>query len=212
MKNSENKLSAGRAIFILLFICFIAEFTIRFVLAFSYVPETGGSSLDVLYGIVRMLSGRTLYTNPELPPYAVIGYMPLHYYVVAGVCQLFGVAQNIHDVSTVNRIIILMFNLFLFIPTDRILHNIFEIRNRKSSWSAFFVIFLIINSSDYSGPGSFYLLVLLFSIYYFLCFLKLHTNKYGSELVLSGIFGALACFTDQFGFLLQVTVVLFFWV
>ena len=211
MKSIEKEISKGRVIFISLFICFLSEFTIRFILALSYVPETGGASLDVLYGIVRMLSGRPLYTNPELPPYAVIGYMPLHYYVVAGVSQLFGVGQSIHDVSALNRVINLLFNVSLFIPVHRIIKNIFEIRDRLTVWSVFFAVFIFIYSADYSGPGSFYLLVLMFSIYYFLCFLKLHSNKYGSELVLSGIFGALACFTNQFGFIIQIASVLFLW-
>ena len=102
-------------------------------------------------------------------------------------------------------------NVSLFIPVHRIIKNIFEIRDRLTVWSVFFAVFIFIYSADYSGPGSFYLLVLMFSIYYFLCFLKLHSNKYGSELVLSGIFGALACFTNQFGFIIQIASVLFLW-
>ena len=209
MATENNKTSNGKVIMVLLLIGFLVQLIFRIILAFSYIPETGGHSLDVLFGIIRMLSGRSLYTNPELPPYPVIQYMPLHYFVIAGVAQLFGVAQNLHDISTVNRLAAILFNLFLFIPVSRILKNIFEIPNRLTYWSSFFAIFLLLNSSNYSGPGSFYLLVLLFSVYYFLCFLKLHHYKYGSELVLSGIFGSLAFFTDQFGFIVQLATLLF---
>lgn len=207
---SNNGLQlAGKKVFVVLLAGFIIEFIYRVVLCFSFVPETGGSSVNVLFGVSRMLEGRSLYTNPELPPFPFINFMPLHYYTVAGVSQLFGIGERIHSLSVINRLLCLLFNLLIFIPVRRSLKNIFEVTDKKMSWAVFFIIFLLLRSYNFSGPGSLYLLALLFSVYYFLCFLNLYTNKYGAELVLCGIFSSLASFTNQAGFVVQLTIFLF---
>ena len=198
-----------KVIFSLLCLVFLYTLTLRIILVFSYIPETGGASLDVLYGILRILKGRNLYNNPELPPYAVVQCMPLYYYVVAGLSQILGISQSIHAVSVINRLCALGFNLLLFIPLQRILRKIFDCQEKFSHWTTFLAIFILIPSADYSGTGSLCLLATAFSIYYFLCFLNLYDDKYGSELVLSGIGASLAFFINQYSFFLLVCILLF---
>ena len=197
MVNSSRHTLLLRVIFSSLCLVFLYTLTLRIVFLLSYLPETGGSSIDVLYGIMRILKGRNLYNNPELPPYPVIQFMPLYYYVVAGVSQILEISQNLHAVSVVNRMCSLGFNLFIFIPVHRILKKIFECHETIIHWIAFMVIFILIPAADFAGVGSLCLLAMTFAIYYFLCFLNLYDYKYGSELVLTGIATALAVFIDQ---------------
>ena len=204
MIGSQKNPIAIRTVFILLGLGFISLLILRLIYSLSYIPATQGSTINMLYGIMKMLNGRNLYSSPELPPYSVIQFMPLQYYVVAGVSQLMGISQNLHAVTELNRLLCLFFNLLLFIPLFRILVKIFGVKNKELYWSVYFGCFMLIPSSDYTGQGSLFILVVLFAIYYFFCFQNLYDNKYGAELVLSGIFTALAFFTNQIGFILFI--------
>ncbi len=209
MSSPQKYHLAVRTVFIVLGLAFLSLVIIRLIYAFSYIPATESSTINMLYGVIRMLNGRGLYSNPELPPYSVIQFMPLQYYVVAGMSQLAGAAQSIHAVTEMNRLLCLFFNLLMVIPIFRILKNIFDIKNKELCCSVYFGSFILVPASDYTGQGSLFLLAVLFAIYYFLCFLNLYEFKYGSELVLSGIFTALTFFTNQIGFLLFLGILFY---
>ncbi len=200
---------AAKAAFLLLFIGFLGVLVLRVILSFSYVPETGGVSVNVMFGIMRMLDNHSLYTNPERPPFPIIQYMPLHYYVVAGIAQLLRIDQDLHLVMVLNRLLCLVFDLLLFIPVQRILWHIFMIKNRKICWAVCFSIFLILPNTNYGRIDNLYLLSFGFAIYYFLGFLSLFKNKYGAEIVFAAIFGSLSFFTKQSGMFLLVSMFLF---
>ncbi|MEP7265313.1 MAG: hypothetical protein ABI772_12480, partial [Bacteroidota bacterium] len=150
-----------------------------------------------------------LYSNPELPPFPIIQYMPMHYYVVAGLAQLFRIDQDVHSVMMLNRFLCLLFDLILFIPVQRILWHTFLIKNRKICWAVCFGIFLILPNTNYGRIDNLYLLSFAFAIYYFLGFLSLFKNKYGAEIVFAAIFGSLAFFTKQSGIFLLAAMFLF---
>lgn len=200
---------AAKVAFWLLFAGFCGVLILRIILAFSYIPETGGVSVNVMFGIIRILNNHWLYTNPELPPFPIIQYMPLHYYVVAGIAQLLGIEQDVHGVMVLNRLLCLTFDLLLFIPVQRILWHIFMIRSRKICWAVCFGIFLILPNTNYGRIDNLYLLSFCFAIYYFLGFISLNKNKYGAEIVFASIFGSLALFTKQSGLFLLAGMFLF---
>ncbi len=78
-------------------------FILRMILATSYLPETGGVSINVLYGILRILHGNYLYTDPEQPPFPIIQYMPLHFYIIKNLAVAAGIQENVHGVMVMNR-------------------------------------------------------------------------------------------------------------
>ena len=84
---------------------------LRLVLSISHLAETGGVSVNVAYGIVRVLEGLPLYSNPELPPFAIIQYMPLHYRLVELLALLFNLEGNPHAIVTLNRLVCLAIDL-----------------------------------------------------------------------------------------------------
>jgi len=81
----------------------------KFILARSYVPELGGFERNVIWGVQQILAGNPLYTNPDLPPFSMIQYMPLYYYLMAFLGKMAGIqAGDAHAVYVLCR----GFNLF----------------------------------------------------------------------------------------------------
>jgi len=70
----------------------------------SYAPEWGGFERNVIWGIQQIMQGKPLYSNPEAAPFAIVQYMPLYYYTVAGLGNLFSVDPlDAHQVYTLAR-------------------------------------------------------------------------------------------------------------
>ena len=82
----------------------------KFILAGSYVPELGGFERNVIWGVQQILAGNPLYTNPDLPPFSMIQYMPLYYYLMAFIGKAAGIQSvDAHAVYALCR----GFNLFI---------------------------------------------------------------------------------------------------
>ena len=82
----------------------------KFILAGSYVPELGGFERNVIWGVQQIIAGNPLYTNPDLPPFSLIQYMPLYYYLMAFLGKVAGIqAGDAHAVYALCR----GFNLFI---------------------------------------------------------------------------------------------------
>lgn len=84
---------------------------LRLVLSISHLAETGGVSVNVVYGVVRIMDGLPLYSNPEEPPFAIIQYMPLHYRIVQALAVLFNLDGNPHWIVALNRLVCLAIDL-----------------------------------------------------------------------------------------------------
>jgi hypothetical protein len=84
---------------------------LRMVLAVSHLAETGGVSVNVVYGIVRVLEGLPLYSNPEQAPFAIIQYMPLHYRIVQALALVLNLEGNPHAIVALNRLVCLAIDL-----------------------------------------------------------------------------------------------------
>src|SRR4051812_1556363 len=101
----------------LLAVAAVMVLILRLLLAFSYLPETGGMSVNMMYGTLHLLKTGMLYINPELPPFSITQYMPLHYYIVRGLAKLFN-AGDVHQLMILHRIVCLLFSvLYCFIVT-----------------------------------------------------------------------------------------------
>ncbi len=84
---------------------------VRLLLAFSYAPDTGGVSVNIVYGISHLAETGKLYTNPEEPPFAIIQYTPFHYYTVYHLACLMGIEHNVYGLLVVNRLFCLTLSL-----------------------------------------------------------------------------------------------------
>ena len=187
--------------FILLALGFVAVLLLRIILVFSYIPETGGVSVNVLFSIVRMLNGYSLYTDPQLPPYPVVQYMPLHYFIVTGLGKLMSIQNNIHAVSVLNRLLCLAFDLLVFIPVYKILSNIFKVNSRQLIAAVCMCIFLILPNSNYARIDNLYLLLFITAIYQMLLFVSKPATDL-RKLAITAFIISLAIFTKQSGLFL----------
>ena len=187
--------------FLMLTIAFISVLLLRIIIVFSYVPETGGVSVNVLFSLVRMMNGYSLYVDPQLPPYSVVQYMPLHYYVVAMFGKLLGLQNNVHAVSVLNRLLCLAFDLLAFIPVFKILSQLFEIKNKKIIAATCMSIFLVLPNPNYARVDNLYLLTFMFAVYFILQYLK-NQNNQSPKLIYSAVAISLAIFTKQSGLFL----------
>ena len=187
--------------FLLISAAFAAVLLLRITLVFSYVPETGGVSVNVLFALMRLLNGFPLYSNPELPPYPVVQYMPLHYYVVLLFAKISGIQQNVHAVSVLNRLLCLAYDLLVIIPIRNILIKIFGISSKRLIASAFMCIFLVLPNPDYSRVDNLYLLLFFIAVYFFLKFIS-ESNSNSRNLIYGAVTAALAIFTKQSGLFL----------
>ncbi|UFH55091.1 glycosyltransferase family 39 protein [Spirosoma sp. KNUC1025] len=84
---------------------------IRLKTIFLVNPDIGGIESNIVYSVLRMLSGYPLYDNPEIAPYAITQYSPIYYYLTVGVAQLSGLTpDDVYYVYIVGRCISLVFN------------------------------------------------------------------------------------------------------
>lgn len=191
--------------FWLLAIAFVAVLLLRIILVFSYIPETGGVSVNVLFSIVRLMNGYALYSDPQLPPYPIAQYMPLHYAIVSTIGKVLGFQSNIHAISVLNRFLCLAYDLLVFIPVYKILRNQFAIQNKQVIAAVCMSIFLVLPNPNYGRVDNLYLLSFMWSLYFFLAFIS-DNNHASRKLIYAGITVSFGMLTKQSGvFLLAAT-------
>lgn len=199
-----KKIHAGNILLSLLCSMAFALLGLRLVLALSYLPETGGVSINVLYGIARLSGGHPLYTSPELPPFPIIQYMPLHFYLVSGIAQLTGNGGDVHALMVINRLLCLLFDLFSVMVIVYTLRRILFIP-AVLSWAMSCIYFLMIPGILYGRSDNLYLLFFLVTLAILLksfLYPRSKALQVLSTAMLAGIFSALAFFSKQTGIFL----------
>lgn len=174
---------------------------LRLVLATSYLPETGGVSINVLYGIVRVVHGELLYTDPEQPPFAIIQYMPLHFHLIKILSVITGNEGDIHGLMVVNR----LFCLSLDVLTTILLVWHMRRNFRLSVTEAFLfpaLYFCCIPSIIFGRADNLYLLFFLLAN---LMIIGPGQSSTGwKKIAAAGLFTALSMLTKQTGIFLAL--------
>lgn len=185
---------------------------LRIILAFSWLPETGGVSINVLYGIKRLVDGLPLYTSPEQPPFPVIQYMPLYFYLVKTLASISGHTE-IHSLMVLNRCLCLIADLACTWLLSVMLIRSFRM-SILSSWTLALVYFVSIPAIIYGRVDNFYLLFTITTIAISIRNLISYDNQRGAESnfrswVLPGILAGLSVLTKQTGLFLCIFTVSF---
>lgn len=136
---------------------------LRLVLSISHLAETGGVSVNVAYGIIRILEGLPLYSNPEQPPFAIIQYMPLHYRIVQGLALLLHLDGNPHAIVALNRLFCLAIDVGSCIILWRLFARHFRIGRIWSSILTL-VLFTSIPAVAYARVDNLYLFFFISTI------------------------------------------------
>lgn len=144
------------ALFTILAIMGISLLALRIILAFSWLPETGGVSINVLYGIKRIMDGFPLYTSPEQAPFPIIQYMPLYFYFVKTIAGVLGLS-DIHSLMVLNRSLCLWADMACTCIISTMLIRIFGMRTLPA-WTLSLIYFVSIPAIIYGRADNLYLL------------------------------------------------------
>jgi hypothetical protein len=160
--------------------------------------EIGGVEINVINGILKIMDGQMLYSDPAKPTYDIIQYSPVYYYVVAGIAEVIRITpEDPHKVIILTRTIALIVNLFTAISIFFIARR-FNLQKTVSIFAAIFT-FVIQTQHYYSRGDSLYCLLFFIS---FLFFVKFVQGKRLRDLVFFTIFSIVCILTKQTGMFL----------
>ena len=143
MKINSINISPGSLLIFIIVLMSLSLLILRINLSLSYLPEIGGVSINVLYGIIRLVTGSQLYTNPETAPFPIIQYMPLHFYIVAFLSKVIGISNNVHSMMVLNRLFCLFIDLAtVYILGKTLIHSLSI--SKKIAWPLALIYFLSI--------------------------------------------------------------------
>lgn len=74
--------------------------------------DLGGAEINTVYGAQKLLLGRPLYEDPEMPPFDVMQYAPAHYAMLDGLARSMGVGpEDSCGLFKISRCLALLLNL-----------------------------------------------------------------------------------------------------
>lgn len=161
--------------------------------------DIGGAEINVVYGVQKILLGRSLYEDPELPPFDVMQYTPAYY----GVCVAAAMVLNIdpHDsyaLFLLSRIISLIVNLVTCLWIFRLCKTL-EI-DAWLSVAVAAIAFTLFTEHFYSRGDSMYALLFTGTLVVFVRWLKHGVNA--KALVIVALLAVLCLLCKQTGILL----------
>jgi hypothetical protein len=199
-KNYLFKLLAALSVLL-----FIVDIVLRIHIISFYTVEIGGIEINVIDGIVKILSGQPLYTDPANPPYDIIQYAPIYYYLVSGIAKMLNIhSEDPQSVFILTRTVALLANLFTSLVVYYTARR-FQLKKIKSMLAGIFA-FIILTQHYYSRGDSLFCLLFFTSVYFFIKYLE---NKRSILIVSFALFSFLCIFTKQSGIIIPLTVVIF---
>jgi hypothetical protein len=201
MNTTRLNISPGVILIFIILMMTLCLLILRVNLAFSYLPEIGGVSINVMYGIMRLLSGSELYTNPEAAPFPIIQYMPLHFYIVSFIGKLLGLTNDVHAMMVVNRIFCLILDVSTVFIIGRTLIKTLQVR-KDLAISLSCIYFLSIPSIIYARVDNLYLFFFVATIAILIkkVFSNGASHRFHTRLIFfSGVLCMLSLLTKQTG-------------
>ncbi len=164
-------------------------------LVFANSPNIAGVENNIVYFVQRILSGSSLYSNPEEAPYAIAQYSPLYYCLVAAVAKTIGInAEDITTLFILNRVVSLVLILSISCCVYHIGKKGFEFTRKKSLLLAA-AVFIFMEISSFARPDS------LANATWFLSFLIFLVSQQKRNpsllLVASALVATIAVFSKQ---------------
>jgi hypothetical protein len=187
-------------------LAFVLLLIFRIQLIGYYDNSVGSFEFNILHGIQKILSGQTLYTNPELPPFDIIQKTPLYYYLVAGFAKIMGlIATDVMPLLRLNRIIALLLN----IGTLAVFYRIFRVITLAKRYAAFSIcsiLFYVFTEHYFTKMDALY--ILFFAIIVYLL-VKNHQNFQVKHALYLGALSGLMILSKQTGIFLIILILPF---
>ncbi len=186
-----------RAIPLLIILCLVIVGVCRLAIVDFYNSSFNGADSYVVYGVQRLLRGEPLYQNPEAPPYAIIQYSPLFYFLAAGCCKIFAIAATeVQSVFRVCRGLNLLENIGTLLFVWLIIRNTSPLK--KNRWIYATPALLALTYHYYTRTDS--LALMFFAA--FMAALTLHAGKGSRRALLGAAIALVLCiFSKQSGVL-----------
>ena len=177
---------------------------------FAHTPNLGAMESNVIYGIQRLLAGWELYTDPAKPPYAILQYTPLYYYLCALLGKLFGVSpDDLISVLILNRSLSLLFNFLTVLVAYRLITKALALP-RFWALGASLLMFLYLEPAHYGRPDSLESCCFMMAVYAMMRYVGdgEHSGKWGYILG-AGCAAVLATLAKQNGVILLMVLSVF---
>jgi hypothetical protein len=190
-----------KSLFIFVLILFAVNLFVRLYIIPFYNIEIGGIEINIIDGVIKILSGQKLYTDPANPPYDIIQYSPVYYYLVAGLSKVFGIsAGDPYAIFIVTRCMALVSNLLTMVVVY-FLSRRFKLSQVNSILAGIFS-FVILTQHYYSRGDSLYCLLFMTATYFFIGYIE---NNRKTDLVAFAFVSFCCIFTKQSGIIIPVT-------
>lgn len=177
---------------------------------FFHTFDIGGLEHYWICSIQKILLGYNLYENPQVPPFDIIQYAPLHFYLVAFIEKITGInGYNPYDVYLTSRIVALSLNIIMLFIIAAILHKVFRVKVGLNILACV-LSFVTLTPHFYSRGDCLYIVLSLGSFAFFLLFIKsvFFKNKV-IFLIISCLLAVLTLFTKQSGLMIMGIYVFF---
>lgn len=178
---------------------------VRFKVIYLAHPDVGGVENNVIYSILRLLGGHSLYENPAAAPYAITQYSPIYYHLVAGVAKLTRLSpDDVYGVYSLSRQLSLAANLLFLGGVAQLARRL-----RLPAYLIVAVVLLIfawIPPQSYGRPDSLSNALVVWTIYAMIQWFTAGTARWWQGAVPTAGLTALALFTKQSAIFLPVLV------
>ncbi|MCB9183534.1 MAG: DUF2029 domain-containing protein [Flavobacteriales bacterium] len=164
--------------------------------------DFGGSELNVLHGIQRVVRGEAIYMDPEQPPFAVVQYTPAYHVITGRLCRALGIAaDDARGLQQISRAFALLLNLLTMLAVALAARAAGA--GQWSSLSAAALTSLAFSPHFYSRVDALYALFFVFAVLFMLRWATRREGRSGTpELILAGLCTALALLSKQTAVLL----------
>lgn len=187
-------------------IIFIYTFITRWDIVSSYASDIEGIEPNVIFSIQQLISGKSLYTNPEEVPYSITQYTPLYYYLSAYVATLMNLnsTDDLHEIYVIGRSISMIFNLFSVFVIFYVIKNIFNIDWKIALTTSIFSFIYQYRWNCSTRPDSMLNFFILLSVVFFLKYLYNIQHKQTITLIIAIFFSIISIFIKQSGIQLPI--------
>jgi hypothetical protein len=162
-----NVMKIAAALSVVFFVILVA---IKVFFSLSYLPDLSGSETSTIFPIQFLADGRSIYSDPEEPPFRFTQYTPLYLVIASSFFKLTGwLPEEVHKVFVASRFLSLGFTLVAACTVAWIL-TLFGKRKKIVGILAGCLIFQILGLWILTSSRPDSLMVFLTSLYVFAVF------------------------------------------
>lgn len=177
----------------------IALLFVRLDLLTQYRTDIAGAEFNVVYGVQKVMLGIPLYQDPEQPPFDIIQYTPLCYWLCGGVGRMLAIDPlDTYRVFLCSRILSLLLNVLTVWLVYRIARTAGA--GLLAAWAAL-MVFAAFTQHFFARNDALYALFFIASLYAFVRWAG-DPEARGRRLMWSAIWAVLCVMTKQTGVLI----------